>query len=275
MPISTNFEDLIMRDTRANQPAAGVPGRFYYVTDEGVTERDNGSTWEDCSDSGGYTNEQAQDAVGAMIADTTTVNLTYTDATPELKADVIAQMSITSDASGLKLSGDSATPGNDKVYGTDGSGVKGWKADPSGGSSTSLVSDKKTITAGDYTGLTSTTFADLDATNLSITLTTGARKCLITVTAAAIYTTGSGNIQLDIDIDGARQGQTYGLVFQTTNTSNNVNLSFSFITAALSAGSHTFKVKYRTDSGTIKIYAGTSITPFVFAVQELPLKDPA
>lgn len=41
------------------------------------------------------------------------------------------QMSITSDASGLKLSGDSASPGNNYVYGTDGSGVKGWKADTS------------------------------------------------------------------------------------------------------------------------------------------------
>jgi hypothetical protein len=40
--------------------------------------------------SGFYTDEQAQDAVGAMVADTATINLTYTDATPELKADVIA-----------------------------------------------------------------------------------------------------------------------------------------------------------------------------------------
>ena len=47
--MSTNFEDLIMRDTRANQPAAGQPGRLYYVTDEGVLERDNGSTWDDVS----------------------------------------------------------------------------------------------------------------------------------------------------------------------------------------------------------------------------------
>jgi hypothetical protein len=39
---------------------------------------------------GSYTNEDAQDAVGAMIADTATIDLTYTDATPELKADVKA-----------------------------------------------------------------------------------------------------------------------------------------------------------------------------------------
>lgn len=36
----------------------------------------------------GYTDEQAQDAIGAMLADTATIDLTYTDATPELRADV-------------------------------------------------------------------------------------------------------------------------------------------------------------------------------------------
>ena len=51
--------------------------------------------------------EAAQDAVGAM-ADTDT--LVYTDGTPELA--VRLQMSITADASGLKLSGDEARPGN-------------------------------------------------------------------------------------------------------------------------------------------------------------------
>lgn len=35
-----------------------------------------------------YTDERAQDAVGAMVADTATIDFTYTDATPELKADI-------------------------------------------------------------------------------------------------------------------------------------------------------------------------------------------
>ena len=35
-----------------------------------------------------YTDELAQDAIGAMVADTATVDVTYTDATPELKWDV-------------------------------------------------------------------------------------------------------------------------------------------------------------------------------------------
>jgi hypothetical protein len=37
---------------------------------------------------GVYTDEQAQDAIGAIIADTATIDATYTDATPELKFEV-------------------------------------------------------------------------------------------------------------------------------------------------------------------------------------------
>lgn len=36
----------------------------------------------------GYTDEQAQDAVGTILTDTATIDFTYTDATPEIKADV-------------------------------------------------------------------------------------------------------------------------------------------------------------------------------------------
>jgi hypothetical protein len=85
--------DIIQRDTRANQPAATTVsvGTLYYVTDEQVTERSNGTTWDDVTDAGGgsYTDEQAQDAIGTILADTATVNFTYTDATPEIKADVL------------------------------------------------------------------------------------------------------------------------------------------------------------------------------------------
>jgi hypothetical protein len=73
--------------------------------------------------------EAAQDAAGAMAEAS---SLTYTDGTPQLA--VKRQMSITADGSGLKLDGDAGSPGNNQVYGTNGSGVKGWKADPAGGS---------------------------------------------------------------------------------------------------------------------------------------------
>jgi hypothetical protein len=38
--------------------------------------------------SGSYTDEEAQDAVGNVLTDTTTINFTYTDATPTIEANV-------------------------------------------------------------------------------------------------------------------------------------------------------------------------------------------
>ncbi|HTE57874.1 MAG TPA: hypothetical protein VK694_03940 [Verrucomicrobiae bacterium] len=47
-----------------------------------------GSQWEPQTSAGGYTDEMAQDAVGAMAANTVTVNLTYIDSSPSFTADV-------------------------------------------------------------------------------------------------------------------------------------------------------------------------------------------
>lgn len=61
----------------------------------------------------------------------------YGDVTVSGSGTVISvdtQMSITSDASGLKLSGDEASPGNSQYYGTDSGGTKGFHSLPSGGS---------------------------------------------------------------------------------------------------------------------------------------------
>lgn len=81
-----------------------------------------------------HTDERAQDAVGSILSNTDTINLSYTDATPIIYADVKTQMSITSDASGIKLTGDSASPGNVKYYGTNASGTKGYYDIPAVGS---------------------------------------------------------------------------------------------------------------------------------------------
>jgi hypothetical protein len=70
--------------------------------------------------------EVSQDAIGAMIVDSDTIDFTYTDATPSLTGSVRTQMSLTSDTSGIKLSADETSPGNLEVYGTNSSGTKGW-----------------------------------------------------------------------------------------------------------------------------------------------------
>jgi len=73
-----------------------------------------------------FTDERAQDAVGSALTDSSTIDFTYNDGANTISAAAITQQSITSDASGLKLVGDSTSPGNNKFYGTDGSGVKGF-----------------------------------------------------------------------------------------------------------------------------------------------------
>lgn len=93
------------------------------------------------------------------LTDTQTV--TWDASVPtEAKANVAKQMSIVSDASGLKLEGDSAAPGASKVYGTDGSGTKGWQtpAGGGGGGGGLILVEKKIFTSN----LTEYTFSGLD-----------------------------------------------------------------------------------------------------------------
>ena len=49
-----NLEDIILRDTRANQPDADTvaEGSLYYVTDEALTEQSRGGIWVSYSDAG-------------------------------------------------------------------------------------------------------------------------------------------------------------------------------------------------------------------------------
>jgi hypothetical protein len=73
-----------------------------------------------------YTNEEAQDAVGTILVDSDTIDFTYADATPSITAAVRTQMSLTSDASGLKLVSDDSAPGYTYAYYGCDEGVKGW-----------------------------------------------------------------------------------------------------------------------------------------------------
>lgn len=129
-----------------------------------------------------FTDERAQDAVGGIVANSTTASLTYSDGTPSLTAAVITQLSLTSDASGVKLSGDAASPGNRKYYGTDGGGTKGFHALPSAGSGT--VTQVSVTTANGVSGTVAT-----DTTTPAISLTLGA----ITPSSVAAVGTVTGS----------------------------------------------------------------------------------
>ena len=65
-----------------------------------------------------------------VVTNTSTVTWD-TGTAAQAKANAVTQMSVTSDASGLKLSGDEASPGNSEYYGTNSGGTKGFHSIPS------------------------------------------------------------------------------------------------------------------------------------------------
>lgn len=128
----------------------------------------------------GHTHAQLHDAV--TVSDTDSVDLTLTG--QALSGVVKKQMSIDGDASGLKLVNDSTTPGNLKLYGTNGTGTKGWYDQPVGGGGAREI--KITIDGG----------GDVISTGLKESYYTVAVNG--TVTAWYISGTPSGSIVVDL-----------------------------------------------------------------------------
>ncbi|MBM4240570.1 MAG: hypothetical protein FJ150_02695 [Euryarchaeota archaeon] len=109
----------------------------------------------------------------------------------------------------------------------------------------------------DYT-TTSTTFVDVDATNMSITLTTGANRCLIGLVGAAANSTGGNLVAFDITVDGTRQGDaTWGLLsLNAPSADYDMNASFVYMTDILTAGNHTFNLQWRVNAATGTLRGG-------------------
>lgn len=128
-----------------------------------------------------------------------------------------------------------------------------------------LQSAIATRTAGDLT-TTSTSYVDL--TGITVTLTTGARRCLVIFSANGKNSNAGQTARYDIDIDGSRQGQGYGLSWAANAGSA---VGFTFLTAVLSAGSHTIKIVWSVDANTGTTYASTGVTPAFIEVLETGL----
>jgi hypothetical protein len=135
-------------------------------------------------------------------------------------------------------------------------------------SDTSLINE-----ASDYT-TTSTSFVDIDATDMAVTITTNGGDVLVVFNAD--LNIGTGGITLwayfDITIDGTRQGNDDGLRVYSCNDGTDIGMvSIVYLATGLSAGSHTFKVQWKKKgTGTLTLYAGAGTTsydvhPFLFA----------
>lgn len=187
--------------------------------------------------------EAAQDAVGAM-ADTDT--LSYVDGTPDLA--VKFQMSITADASGLKLSGDEATPGNSEYYGTDSGGTKGYFPLPSAGT--------ETYTAGEAIGAGDLVYVSASGTVMKADANT-VTKAAIGFAPSAISNGLSGTV---IFHDGKITGLT-GLTANAFYYLSNTTTGAFALHASLTYGNNDIQQKVGIAESTtvLRFFAGETI----------------
>jgi hypothetical protein len=100
---------------------------------------------------------------------------------------------------------------------------------------------------------TSTSFVDIDATDLSLTITTNGGAVMVGFYGSLTTPAGAG--YLDVDVDGTRWAGDDGLIRATANQSSAV--CFVILVTGLSAASHTFKLQWKAgSSATLTLYAG-------------------
>ena len=105
------------------------------------------------------------------------------------------------------------------------------------------------IAVGTTTAVLSTNateFADVDSTNLNLTLTTTGGDVLVRFHGLILRANADGDVRayFDVDVDGERQGGD-GEIIQSLAGSNRRSVSIVHIIQNLSPGSHTFKLQWR------------------------------
>jgi hypothetical protein len=116
----------------------------------------------------------------------------------------------------------------------------------------------------DYT-TTSTTFVDIDGTDLAKTITTYGGDVLLIFTATIAMQSTDNNVYLDFTVDGSRVGGDAGLVATGVTRDGQLGaITMAYLVTSLAAGEHTFKVQWRTTAyggaSTAKIWAGAGST---------------
>lgn len=111
--------------------------------------------------------------------------------------------------------------------------------------------------ATDYS-TTSTSFTNVDGTDLSLTITTTGGDVLVHF--HGVMANASGGILLDFTVDGVRHSTDDGILRHGTNVA--CATTFTRLVTGLSAGSHTFVLQYKVTGGTGIIYAGAATGGF-------------
>jgi hypothetical protein len=109
----------------------------------------------------------------------------------------------------------------------------------------------------DYT-TTSSSFVNVDGTNLSLAITTAGGNVLIGFSGVVGNNTLAAVVYLDVDIDGAGRfaGDDGIVAIQHSVAGHMYNASFVVLKTGLVAGLHTFKLQWKVQAGTGTLYAG-------------------
>lgn len=130
-------------------------------------------------------------------------------------------------------------------------------------------------TSGDYT-TSSTSFVDVDGTNLNFSITTGAHRVRCVLECTIDNATLTAGVSLELLIDGvALGGGTAGTIYDTSGA-NNQTVHCEVMSDVLAAGSHTFKWQFKTNAaGTARLRAGTAAPapPLRAWVEETPFSS--
>lgn len=108
--------------------------------------------------------------------------------------------------------------------------------------------------AANYT-TTSTTFVDVDATDLALTITTGGGDVAVWFSGTVTKNATNNVLTMDVDVDGSRFAGDDGIIYSYGDAT--IGMSFFVVITGLSAGSHTFKLQWKIAGGnTATMYAG-------------------
>ncbi len=107
---------------------------------------------------------------------------------------------------------------------------------------------------------TSTSYVDVDATNLASTITTNGGDVLVIFTGN-VQNSAVAGCRMALDIDGTTT-EAITLV-NPYNTGKHVNMSFAYLITGLSAGSHTIKLRWRNITASTMTLVGSEHVSWV------------
>lgn len=151
-------------------------------------------------------------------------------------------------------------------------GVK-W-AEATGGAATNLAKGRidRNSVGGNITH-NSTTWVDMDSTNLTITMTTGARSVIL-ICSGRFSVGASALVRFNFSVDGtpvaSESAGSAGIVsYREDANGNSHGFMMYFLTDTLSAASHTFRPRWNVSTNTVTAYQSATDDHIIFQAVEV------